>query len=128
MLTGSAQSYSLGSRSKTNYNMSLSEIRTAIQKLEEEIEELEGLISGKSSRKVMSIIPRFWDGKQKRCVVWRTLFVYYQIHLIPSNIKHEWFLNNECAFPASLSPSLPYIQRPSVNWYLPLDNCLAPTL
>jgi len=60
MLTGSAQSYSLGSRSKTNYNMSLSEIRTAIQKLEEEINELEGLISGKSSRKVMSIIPRFW--------------------------------------------------------------------
>ena len=59
MLTGSAQSYSLGSRSKTNYNMSLSEIRTAIQKLEEEINELEGLISGKSSRKVMSIIPRF---------------------------------------------------------------------
>ena len=47
------------SRSKTNYNMSLSEIRTAIQKLEEEIDELEGLISGKSSRKVMSIIPRF---------------------------------------------------------------------
>ena len=59
MLTGSAQSYSLGSRSKTNYNMSLSEIRTAIQKLEDEIEELEGLISGQSSRKVMSIIPRF---------------------------------------------------------------------
>ena len=59
MLTGSAQSCSLGSRSKTNYNMSLSEIRTAIQKLEEEIDELEGLIFGKSSRKVMSIIPRF---------------------------------------------------------------------
>jgi hypothetical protein len=39
--------------------MSLSEIRAAIQKLEEEIEELEGLISGQSSRKVMSIIPRF---------------------------------------------------------------------
>ena len=47
MLTGSAQSYSLGSRSKTNYNMSLSEIRAAIQKLEEEIEELEGLIKNK---------------------------------------------------------------------------------
>lgn len=59
MLTGSAQSYNLGSRSKTSYNMSLSEIRTAIQRLEEEIEELEGLISGKSSHKVMSIIPRF---------------------------------------------------------------------
>ena len=59
ILTGNAQSYSLGSRSKTNYNMSLSEIRTAIQKLEEEIEELEGFISGKSSRKCVAIIPRF---------------------------------------------------------------------
>ena len=59
MLTGSAQSYSLGSRSKTNYNMSLSEIRTAIQKLEEEIQELEGLISGTRSRKCVAIIPRF---------------------------------------------------------------------
>ena len=59
MLTGSAQSYSLGSRSKTNYNMTLSEIRAAIQKLEEEIEELEGLISGTKSRKCVAIIPRF---------------------------------------------------------------------
>ena len=59
MLTGSAQSYSLGSRSKTNYNMTLSEIRSAIQKLEEEIEELEGLISGTRSRKCVAIIPRF---------------------------------------------------------------------
>ena len=59
MLTGSAQSYSLGSRSKTNYNMSLSEIRAAIQKIEEEIEELEGLLSGTKSRKCVAIIPRF---------------------------------------------------------------------
>ena len=59
MLTGSAQSYSLGSRSKTNYNMTLSEIRAAIQKLEEEIEELEGLISGTRSRTCVAIIPRF---------------------------------------------------------------------
>ena len=59
MLTGGAQSYSLGSRSKTNYNMTLSEIRAAIQKLEEEINELEGLISGTRSRKCVAIIPRF---------------------------------------------------------------------
>ena len=59
MLTGDAQSYSLGSRSKTNYNMTLSEIRAAIQKLEEEIEELEGLIFGSKSRKCVAIIPRF---------------------------------------------------------------------
>ena len=59
MLTGSAQSYSLGSQPKTNYNISLSEIRAAIQKLKEEIEELEGLLSGTRSRKCVAIIPRF---------------------------------------------------------------------
>ena len=59
MLAESAHSYSLACRSKTNYNMSLSEIRAAIQKLEEEIEELEGLISGTRSRKCVAIIPRF---------------------------------------------------------------------
>jgi len=59
MLTGSAQSYSLGSRSKTNYSMSLSEIGEAIDKLEEEIRELENLISGARNRKVVSVIPRF---------------------------------------------------------------------
>ena len=59
MLTGSAQSYSFGSRSKSNYSMSLNEIRTAIAKLEKEIKELEGLISGNKSRNVWSVIPRF---------------------------------------------------------------------
>lgn len=59
MLNGSAQSYSLGSRSKSNYNMSLNEIGSAIKKLEDEIRELEGLISGVQSRKVVSVIPRF---------------------------------------------------------------------
>ena len=59
MLTGRAQSYSLGSRSKTNYNMPLSEIRRAIQKLEKEIEELEGLISGTRFRNCVAIIPCF---------------------------------------------------------------------
>jgi hypothetical protein len=59
MLTGGAQSYSLGSRSKTNYQMSLDQLRAAIKQLEDEIRELEGLISGCNSRKVVSIIPRF---------------------------------------------------------------------
>ena len=39
--------------------MTLSEIRAAIQKLEEEIKELEGLISGTRSRNCVAIIPRF---------------------------------------------------------------------
>ena len=59
MLTGSPQAYSVGSRSKTNYSMSPDQLREAISKLEEEIEELEGLLSGNKSRKSVSIIPRF---------------------------------------------------------------------
>lgn len=59
MLTGGAQAYSVGSRSKTNYSMTSDQIRAAIKELEEEIEELEGLISGTKSRKVVRVIPRF---------------------------------------------------------------------
>ena len=59
MLTGSPQAYSVGSRSKTNYSMSPDQLRAAIKELEEEIEELEGLLSGNKSRRSMSIIPRF---------------------------------------------------------------------
>ncbi|MBR5202375.1 MAG: hypothetical protein IKW45_03835 [Clostridia bacterium] len=59
MMTGAAQAYSLGSRSKTNYSVQLNEIRTAIASLESEIEELEGLLSGEKSRKIVQVIPRF---------------------------------------------------------------------
>ena len=59
MLTGGAQSYSIGSRSKTNYQMSLGQLRDAIKTIEDEIRELEGLLSGCKSRKVVSVIPRF---------------------------------------------------------------------
>ena len=59
MLTGSPQAYSVGSRSKTNYSMSPDQLRAAIKELEQEIEELEGLLSGNKSRKSMAIIPRF---------------------------------------------------------------------
>lgn len=58
MLTGSPQAYSLGTRSKTNYPMTPDQLRSAIEKLEKEIEELEGLITGQGSRRVVSIIPR----------------------------------------------------------------------
>ena len=59
MLTGDAQAYSLGSRSKTKYSVQLNEIRAAIERLEEEIEELEGLLAGEKSRKIVQVIPRF---------------------------------------------------------------------
>lgn len=59
MLTGGAQAYSVGSRSKTNYSMTSDQVRAAIKELEAEIEELEGLISGNKSRRIVSVIPRF---------------------------------------------------------------------
>ena len=59
MLTDGVQSYGVGSRSLTRYNTDLAQIREAINKLEEEIEELEGLLSGNKSRKCVGIIPRF---------------------------------------------------------------------
>ena len=59
MLTGGAQAYSVGSRSKTNYSMTSDQVRAAIKELEAEIEELERLISGNKSRKIVSVIPRF---------------------------------------------------------------------
>jgi hypothetical protein len=59
ILTGGVQSYGVGSRSLARYNTDLAQVRSAIETLEAEIEELEGLISGKKSRYVGSIIPRF---------------------------------------------------------------------
>lgn len=59
MLTDGVQSYGVGSRSLTRYNTDLAQVRDAISKLEEEIKELEGLISGNKSRKCRAVIPRF---------------------------------------------------------------------
>lgn len=58
ILTGGVQSYGIGSRSLARYNTDLAQIRSAIKELEAEIEELEGLLSGRKSRKVMNVIPR----------------------------------------------------------------------
>ena len=59
MLTDGVQSYGIGSRNLTRYNTDLAQVRTAIEKLEGEIKELEGLISGTKSRKAVGVIPRF---------------------------------------------------------------------
>ena len=59
MLNGEPQSYGLGSRSLTRYNVDLAQIKKTIRELEAEIEELEGLISGKNSRRCKGVIPRF---------------------------------------------------------------------
>ena len=59
MLTDGVQSYGIGSRNLTRYNTDLAQVRTAIEKLEGEIKELEGGISGTKSRKAVGVIPRF---------------------------------------------------------------------
>ena len=59
ILTGGVQSYGIGSRSLARYNTDLAQVRAAIDKLNEEIEELEGLLSGDKPRKCRTIIPRF---------------------------------------------------------------------
>ncbi len=57
LLDSEAQSYSLGSRSKSKFNVTLDELRKAITQLEKEIEELENRLNGKGLRKAVSIIP-----------------------------------------------------------------------
>ena len=59
LLLGEAQSYNIGSRSKSKFNVSLSELRDAIKALEAEINERENLVGGTAVRKVVSIIPSF---------------------------------------------------------------------
>lgn len=58
MLTDGVQSYGIGSRNLTRYNADLADIRAAIKELKDGIKELEGLISGSKSRRVVSVIPR----------------------------------------------------------------------
>ena len=60
MLDKGVQSYGIGSRNMARYNTDLGQIQTAIRKLEEEIKELEGSISGKAPRKAIGIVPKDW--------------------------------------------------------------------
>ena len=54
------QSYGIGTRNAARYDLDLAEIRKAIEKLEKEIEELEGLESGKKPRKIVGVVIRDW--------------------------------------------------------------------
>lgn len=54
------QSYGLGSRSVARYDLDLKEIRKAIDSLEKEIGELEGLEAGKKPRKIVGVVIRDW--------------------------------------------------------------------
>lgn len=54
------QSYGTGTRNAARYDLDLAEIRKAIDELEKEIEELEGMECGKKPRKIAGVIIRDW--------------------------------------------------------------------
>ncbi len=60
ILAGGVQSYGIGSRNLTRYNVDLSTIREAIKELEAEIAALEAQYAGGKPRKAVGVIPRDW--------------------------------------------------------------------
>ena len=60
ILKGGVQSYGIGSRNVTRYNVDLASIRSAIKDLEKEIAELEALLGGGNVRKAVGVILRDW--------------------------------------------------------------------
>ena len=58
LLSGQAQSYTIGSRSLTR--LDLSKLEETISKLEKEIDELEAVLRGGKRRKAVGAIPRDW--------------------------------------------------------------------
>ncbi len=60
MLDRGVQSYGQGTRNLTRYNTDLSTIRAAIKELEEEIQNLEGQLNGRTKRKAVAAVIRDW--------------------------------------------------------------------
>lgn len=60
MLTGGVQQYGIGSRSLQRYQMDLSNIRSTIKELEQEIKVLERKTSGRSANRSFSVVPTDW--------------------------------------------------------------------
>ena len=58
LISGQVQSYSIGSRSLTRF--SLPDLKDEMEALEQEIDELEGMLCGGKRRKAMGVIPRDW--------------------------------------------------------------------
>ena len=52
------QQYGVGSRNLMRYNTDLRAVQDIIKQLDEEIDELEGLLHGKKPRKAVGVVPR----------------------------------------------------------------------
>ena len=60
MLDRGVQSYGMGTRNLARYNTDLNASQEEIRTLENEIENLEGMLNGKSRRKAVGVIIRDW--------------------------------------------------------------------
>lgn len=60
MLDRGVQSYGMGTRNLARYNTDLNAIQEEIRTLENEIENLEGMLDGKSRRKAVGVVIRDW--------------------------------------------------------------------
>ena len=58
LLSGQVQSYTIGSRNLTRFN--LPDLEETIAKLEKEIDSLEEVLRGGSRRKAVWVVPRDW--------------------------------------------------------------------
>ena len=58
LLEGQVQSYTIGSRNLTKFD--IPELWETITELEKEVDELEAAVSGKKRRKAVGVIPRDW--------------------------------------------------------------------
>ena len=60
MLSGGVQSYGVGTRNLARHNTDLSTVRKAIKELEDEIKELEDLLTNNKRRRAVGVVPRDW--------------------------------------------------------------------
>lgn len=58
LLSGQVQSYTIGSRNLTR--LDLEKLKNEIDTLEKEIDELTAMLSGKSRRRALGVVPRDW--------------------------------------------------------------------
>lgn len=58
LLSGQVQSYAIGSRNLTR--LDLEKLKGEINELEKEVDELSAVLSGKSRRRALGVVPRDW--------------------------------------------------------------------
>lgn len=58
LLRGQVQSYTIGSRNLTKFD--LPELWNTVSDLEKEVDELDAAVNGKKRRKAVGVIPRDW--------------------------------------------------------------------